>query len=44
MATNASIDFLRREKRRQVLSMTMEEDSEERLLFRGGQTPAGTLC
>ena len=30
MATNASIDFLRREKRRQVLSMTMEEDSEER--------------
>lgn len=30
MATNASIDFLRREKRRQVLSMTMEEGSEER--------------
>ena len=30
MATHASIDFLRREMRRQVLSMTMEEDSEER--------------
>ena len=30
LSTNASIDFLRREKRRQVLSMTMEEDSEER--------------